>query len=419
MMSGPYAGLRVVELGRFIAAPYCGQLFADGGADVIKIEPLSGDDARRNGTRISETEARQFLNKNRGKRSLALQISDSDANRAVRALAQKADVIITNFRPGQGEKLGLDYASVSAGNPAVVYAENSAFGSAGPLAGKPGMDALLQGYAGVAPIGEDGPQLLADPIIDYTAAMLMAWGVASALYHRERTGRGQKLDVSLLQAALVIQNNSVNHVDAVDGWRHEYVDYLKDAFARGESFETILAHRNTVKPAIVPPYYGFFRTRDGLIAIAAGGRGLQKRMADVLGIDDPTLTDATFVPDDVAAHTRNLRAQTEAALSENTTAHWMETFAEAVVPIGIVQMKDQILDDAQCWDNEYLVRLEHEEIGAMTVVAPPVKFAETPLQATKASPVLGRHSREILGEAGLTESEIDELGRRGVVAGLG
>src|SRR5262249_14985480 len=146
--SGPFAGLRVVELGRFIAAPYCGQLLADGGADVIKVEPLEGDESRLNSF-LMPGEGRQFLNKNRGKRSIAVSLRDERALAAVKQLAESADVVIANFRPGVAKRLGLDYATLSATNPRLIYAENSAFGDDGPLAGAPGMNTILEGYAGM------------------------------------------------------------------------------------------------------------------------------------------------------------------------------------------------------------------------------------------------------------------------------
>ena len=412
---GPYTGVTVVEFGRFIAAPYCGQLLADGGADVVKIEPITGDDARRNGTRLSATEARQFLNKNRGKRSVAVDLKHPDVLAAVKTLTERADVVITNFRPGQADALGLDYRRVSTTNPRVIYAENSAFGGRGPLAGKPGMDALLQAYTGLAPVDADGPHLLTDPMIDYTAALLLAWGIATALYHRERSGAGQKLDVSLLQAALVLQNNSLNHVDAVDGWRETFATYLEDAFQRGASFADILAHRDSLKPAIEPPYYGFFRTRDGVIALAAGGRALQQRVCRALNLHDPALQDPDYEVADITTHTRQMRAQTAAALATQTTAHWLATFESAAVPAGALQFRGQVLDDPQAWDNDYLVRLRHDDIGDMTVVGPPVKFDATPLNAGAASPALGRHTREVLLEAGLDPADVDRLTAAGAI----
>lgn len=414
-MQGPYAGLKVVELGRFIAAPYCGQLLADGGADVIKVEPLVGDDARRNGTRFSPTEARQYLNKNRGKRSIAVQLSDPRIVEVVQGLLLDADVTIVNFRPGQGEKLGLDYATVSRTNPGIVYAQNTAFGPRGPHAGRVGMDILLQAYTGMAPLTERGPKPLEDPFVDYTAALLMAWGIATALYNRERTGAGQKLDVSLLQAALVIQNNSIHHVDAVDGWRKGFVEHLKTAFTEGRTMAEVLKQRETLKPSINPPYYGFFETKDGYIVIGAGGRGLQTRVAKLLGIKDPALADPNFKSDDIAAYTRGMRARSAARLAEETTASWLKRFDAAGLPAGEYHLKDEIFDDPHVWENGYLTRLEHDEIGGMTVVAPPVKFSKTPMSTTTASPSLGKHSREILKEVGLSKAEINRLLADGVV----
>ena len=418
-MNGPYTGLKVVELGRFIAAPYCGQLLADGGADVIKVEPLVGDDARRNGTRFSPTEARQYLNKNRGKRSIALQLSDPRIVRVVQNLLRQADVTIVNFRPGQGEKLGLDYATVARTNSRIVYAQNTAFGTRGHLAGRAGMDILLQAYTGMAPLTDDGPRPLEDPFVDYTAALLMAWGIATALYNRERTGHGQKLDVSLLQAALVIQNNSIHHVDAVDGWRKGFVEHLKAAFAEGRTISEVLERRETLKPSISPPYYGFFETKDGYVVIGAGGRGLQVRVAKLLGIEDPALGDPNFKIDDIAAYTRRMRRRSAARLAEETTASWLEKFNAAGLPVGEYRLKDEIFEDPHVWENGYLARLDHEEVGGMTVVAPPVKFSGTPMSTTTASPTLGKHTREILAEAGLSEEEISALVANGVVRGSG
>ena len=412
---GPYDGLRVVELGRFIAAPFCGQLLADGGADVVKIEPLMGDDARHNGTRLSATEARQYLNKNRGKRSIAVDLRDERIRALVRKLATDTDVILVNFRPGQAQSLGLDYEDLKKENPRLIYAENTGFGKAGPLADKPGMDVLLQAYAGIATPVRGGPEMNPDPIIDYTAALLLAWGIATALYTRERTGHGQRLDVSLLQAALVIQNNSVNHVDLVDGWRHEFVDYLKDAFAQGATLDDVLDHREQLKPNVQPPYYGLFPTAQGYLAIAAGGLGLRTKVAEILHIEDPGIVDVTFQPEDVTNYTSAIRSQVVAALSEKPAPVWQQVFEDAGVPAGVVKFKDEILDDEQAWANEYLVRLEHKELGGMTVVAPPVKFESTPLAVKGPTPVLGEHSREVLSEAGLSNEEIEELVSAGAV----
>ena len=393
MTTGPFNELRVVEIGRFIAAPFCGQLLADGGADVIKVEPPRGDDARHNGTRISATESRQFLNKNRGKRSIACQLSDPRARDVVANLVDTADVVIVNFRPGQAAKLGLDAAAARQRNPRLIYAQNTAFGPRGPLASKGGMDMVLQARTGLAPLTADGPVPLVDPVVDYTASLLMSFGVATALYHRERTGQGQALDVSLLQAALTLQNNTLQHIDAIDGWRETFVQDVRAAFERGDSFSDILAHKQSLTPAPDLPFYGFFRTADGLIAIAAGGVELRKRVAAILGFDSAP----------------GAREDAMARLRAAPTAEWLEHFDREGVPAGPVLLKEQALDDEQAWANDYFVRLDHETVGGMTVVGPPVDLHASPLEADQAAPVLGRHTRAILAEAGLASATIDTL----------
>lgn len=221
--------------------------------------------------------------------------------------------------------------------------------------------------------------------------------------------------MSLLQAALVIQNNSIHHVDAADGWRKGFVDHLKAAFADGRTLAEVLAERERLKPTIAPPYYGCFETKDGYIVIAAGGRGLQVRLAQLLGIEDPSLTDPDFKIDDIAAHTRRMRRRSAARLAEETTASWLAKFDAAGLPAGEYRLKDEIFEDPHVWENGYLARLDHDEVGGMTVVAPPVKFSRTPMATTTASPTLGRHSRDILVEAGLSAQEIDALVAAGTV----
>lgn len=414
-MTGPFAGLRLVEFGQYIAVPYCAQLLADGGADVIKVEPLAGDPSRRNG-QVVPTEARQYVNKNRGKRSLAVDLNDPVALAAVHSLVQRADVVLTNFRPGQAGRFGLEYTTVATRNPRVIYAENTAFGPAGAMAGAAGMDMMMQAYSGLAVVTPEGPQPLIDPIIDYAAALLLAWGVSTALYHRERTGRGQKLDVALLQAALVLQNNHMNHIDAVDGWRHEFVEYLKTAFAEGKSWTDVIERREALQPhAFARAYYGFFPTQDGTIAIAAGGRVNQLRLLDLLGLEDRWVQEAGWIPQDAAEHLERTYGHVVAALRTRSTHAWLRLLRARGIPAAPVQLREQLLDDEQAWANGFLTRVEHDLIGGLTVVAPPVKFSETPLEVRGASPPLGRDSRAVLAEAGLDAATIERLLAQGTV----
>ena len=414
-MPGPFDGLRVIEFGRFIAAPYAAQLLADGGAEVIKVEPLLGDNTRQMAP-IVPGEGRQFLNKNRGKRSLAVNLADPEVLAGVQTLVARADVVIANFRPGLAESMGLDYASVSEANPRVIYAENTAFGRKGPMGDAPGVDIVLQAYSGIAYLDEHGPRPISPPAIDYGAGLLLSWGIATALYHRERTGQGQKLDVSLLQAALVLQNNNIGHIDVIDGWRIEYVEYLKTAFAEGKSWDEVLDHREAISPfAVSRAYYGFFRTKDGMIGIGGLSKPFQRSLAALLQLDDPWVTDPDWQSDDMKAHMRRMRDAVVEKLATQTTAHWLEAIGATGVPVAEYHTQEQMADSEQAWANDYLVRLEHELLGGLTVVAPPVKFSETPLAAGDASPVLGKHSREVLADAGLEASAIDRLIEAGAV----
>ncbi|MBA4181080.1 MAG: hypothetical protein C0506_10875 [Anaerolinea sp.] len=414
-MPGPFEGLRVVEFGRFIAAPYCGQLLADGGADVIKVESLDGDETRRNGA-IIPGEGRQFLNKNRGKRSLAVDLSDPEVAAAVRLLALAADVVVANFRPGQAQRHGLDYESLSAENPRLIYAENTAYGRSGPMANTPGMDVVLAGYSGLLNITADGPLMPPEPIIDYAAGLLLAWGVSTALYTRERTGKGQRLDVALLQAALVLQNNNVNRVDVIDGWRDEFVEYLKHAFADGESWSDVLAKRADLQPHVpLRVYYGFLRTADGMISVAALARPLRLKMMEVVGFEDRWSRDPGWEPDDARAYAADLLSTVEGKLRTDTAENWCRKLASAGIPCGPMRLREQLLDDEQVLANGFVIRLEHESLGGLTVVAPPVVFSATPLAATRASPQLGQNTREILLEAGLDADDVERLANRGAI----
>jgi formyl-CoA transferase len=262
----------------------------------------------------------------------------------------------------------------------------------------------------------EGPLMPPQPIIDYTAGLLLSWGVSTALYARERTGRGQRIDVALLQAALVLQNNGVNHIDAIDGWRHEFVEYLQTAFVNGATWADVLAKHQDLQPhAPSRAYYGFLRTADGMIAVAALPRPLRIKLMEIVGFDDPWSRDPTRVPDDARAYADELVATVEQRLGTNSTAHWCEALAAAGIPVGPMRLREQLIDDEQVLANGFVTRFEHELVGGVTVVAPPVGFSTTPLAAERPSPTLGQHTAAILGEAGLSEDQIEVLSAQGAI----
>ena len=214
----------------------------------------------------------------------------------------------------------------------------------------------------------------------------------------------------------MLQNNLVNHIDAADEWRHEYVEYLKTAFSEGKSWGDVLDHYDELSPWARPrAYYGFFQTADGTIAVAAPALPLAQRLVTTLGIDDPFPFSGSWTGDDLKEHMRRVYEQVSATFREQPTAHWLERLAEARVPAAEYFTREQAIDSEQAWANDYLVRLEHELLGGLTVVAPPVKFSEAPLEARDASPPLGKHSREVLAEAGLDGAAIERLIEAGAV----
>jgi len=224
--SRPFAGIEVVEFGQFIAVPFCAQLLAEGGARVIKIEALEGDPVRQLSPLVPG-ETRHFLSRNRGKRSLPLDLRHRRAKDVIERLLARADVILTNFRPGLAEEFGLDYASLAPRFPRLIVGSVSAFGRRGPDARLAGMDLVVQARTGLmASLGkvEDGvPATGEAPVADYVCALSLAFGIASALLRRERTGRGGEVEAALMMAALVAQNNSMVRVESVDGPEHATV----------------------------------------------------------------------------------------------------------------------------------------------------------------------------------------------------
>lgn len=410
--SGPFTGLKVLELGRFIAVPFCGQMLAEGGADVVKVEDIDGDQTRHNGP-ILPFEGRQYFNKNRGKRSLCVKLADPDVLCAVQRLAADADIVLANFRPGFSESLGLDYESVRKANPRVIYGENTAYGLEGPMAHLAGMDVAMQALTGLAHISDEGPEPIVNPIIDYAAAMLMAWGVSTALYHREKTGLGQRLNVALMHAAMLLENNQLTHVELLDGWRAEFVDYLKRAFAEGKSWSDVISEREKRLPhKVMRAYYGFFATEDGTIGIACNARTLRLKLIEALGVTDRWTTEPGWLPDDARAHEEEVYTQVAAAFRRAPTAHWITELERRGLPIAPMRHSDELFFDPQVSANGFLTEVEHEVLGSLTVVAPPVKFSETPLSARPPVP-LGKDSKAVLAEGGLSPAQVEALFMRG------
>lgn len=411
-MTGPFAGVTVLEIGQFVVVPFCSQMMADMGAHVVKVEPRTGDAYRSWNDGLGETESRQFLIKNRGKESVAVDLAHPRANEAIEALVRAADVVMVNLSPSAVRRRGLDYESLRAVNPRIVYGAATAYGSVGPEADLPGMDVVVQARSGLlSSLGAetDGvPTHSEVQAADYSAALLLLGGVSAALYVRERTGQGQRVDVSLLGGALALQNNSLGHVHAHDGWRERFVrDELPRMRRAGSSRAEVESARRAARPD--PPrhtaHYRVFRTADGFLALGAGSQHARRRLCEAAGLP-AELADRD--PDE-------LGRQLERVLRGRNTANWSEKLVAAAVPVATVHHVDELLLDEHAMTEELIADYDHPEIGRYRGLGRPIRMSGTPLASAGPSPSFAAHTTSALIDAGLGADVVADLVACGAV----
>ena len=395
-LAGPLAGIKVLDLTQIMAGPMCTMLLADLGANVIKIErPGAGDDTRRMGSRLTGDISGGFLALNRNKRSIALDLR-SDAGKAVfRRMAETADIVVENFRPGVMDRLGLGYQTLAEINPRIIYASISGFGGTGPYRHRGGFDLVAQGMSGLMSItGFPGgpPAKVGVPITDIGAGSFTAFGILAAYIHAQKTGQGQQVDGSLLEAGI-----------AFTVW--ESSEY----FANGEIPGPLgSAHR------VNAPYQAL-RTSDGYINIGAASQPTWEQFCRAIGqealIEDPRYLE----PNDRKARETELAELLERILVEHTTDYWMERLEAAGVVAGPIYDMAQVYADEQVLAREMKVTLQDDDLGELQNIGLPVKLSETPGSIRSRGPALGQHSREILLEHGYTEAEIEAMAAAGVL----
>jgi formyl-CoA transferase len=407
----PFAGVTVLEFGHFIAVPWAGQIFADGGAHVIKIEPLEGEPSRHIAP-LGGGETRHFFIRNRGKHALPLDLRHPDAREVLDALLARADVVLANMRPGLAGEMGLEYEQLAARYPRIIVGTVTAFGPRGPDAALAGMDYVVQARSGLMVTGgrtKDGlPATGESPIADYMTASLLAFGVASALYRRERTGRGGRVDTSLLLGALVLQNNLMVRVEKLDGPRHqEFRHWLEDARGGGvpfaEQVERMPRNRVASSTAI---YIRTFATKDAALAIACGSPSLRRKFIAAVGHEDPALTGT--VPD-VDAHYAELKRLVDATMASRTTAEWKAILDAAGVPASHVALPIEIIDDEQPAANAMFHRFDHPTVGPVTVLGPAVHLDAGGFTPGAHTAAFGSEVPAILEWAGFAERDVKRL----------
>ena len=420
-MPGPLAGIKVVEFSQIIAGPFAGMLLADMGADVIKIEPPHGEPWRLN-MQFIPLESRTFISLNRGKRSLPLDLIRPEATEIVDRLVAEADVVIVNYRPDVSRKLRIDYERLSGINPRLIYCDNTAFGRRGPHSQRPGYDIVAQAITGLmASEGKvvDGvlQYIVSTPIADFATGLAMGWGICAALYVRERTGKGQKIETTLLASALAVQTSRFTWIEAIDAEPYrQFMADLERMRAEGRPFEEIYARYLEFRPR--PPgniYYRTYQTKDGVIAVGCLSDPLRKRLLQVLGLHDIRF-DPDYDPQSPEAieFGKQLTQQAEAIFRQRTTAEWLRILDEAGIPAGPVRFTEELFEDEQVLANNLVVELEHSVVGRVKMVGPIISMSETPLEARSASPALGEHTEEILTGLGYSPAQVEELRKKGV-----
>ena len=415
----PFAGLEVVEFGQFIAVPFCAQLLAEGGAHVIKVESLEGDPVRHLAP-LAPGETRHFISRNRGKHTLPLDLRHPGAREVIERLVARADVVLTNFRPGLAEELGLDYASLAPRHPRVVVGNVSAFGRRGPDARLAGMDMVVQARSGLmATLGrmEHGVPTAGDaPVADYTCAMTLAFGIAAALLRRERTGLGGEVDVALLMAGLLVQNNSLVRVESADAAPHAQTRArLGELRAAGRPHaEQAAALPTTRTPGMVGVYYRTYATRDAAIAVACVSPGLQRTFIDAVGLEDANQRQPIRDRDALARHYADLRTRAEAMLASRTTAEWKALFDARGIPAAGVAFAIELLDDPQVVANGFVHDLPHPALGPVRVLAPPLTLDGDGFVPAPATAAFGSETATVLETLGFSQDEITKLLETGV-----
>jgi crotonobetainyl-CoA:carnitine CoA-transferase CaiB-like acyl-CoA transferase len=388
--SGPLSGLRVIELAQIMAGPTAGMMLADMGAEVIKVEKFpGGDDSRAyREPRVNGVSA-PYMILNRNKRGIALNLKHADGLQALLRLIDSADVLIENYRPGTLDKLGLGWDVLHARNPGLILCSVTGYGLQGPMASTGGFDLIAQGFSGLMSItGEPGrpPAKPGNSVADINSGILAATGIIAAYVHRLKTGQGQRVDTSLMEAAM-----------------QQTYWHAAIFFATGQSPGPLGSGHVLAAP------YQAFQARDGWLNIGGANQANWERICEVLGHPE-WRTDARF--HDNTARMANLPALVEAINSVMVTrdrADWMAAFEAAGVPAGPVHSIGEALSHPQALARDMVVELDHPVAGKTRAIGAPIKFSDTPCSVTRHAPSLGEHTREVLAEHGYTEAQIDAL----------
>jgi CoA:oxalate CoA-transferase len=371
-------GIKVLDLSRVLAGPYCTMMLADFGANIIKIEPPgAGDDSRAFGPFVGK-ESAYFMSLNRNKRSITLNFKCEDEVNLFREMVKQADVVVENYRPGTMEKFGLGYEELKKINPKIIYAACSGFGHSGPYMLKPAYDIIVQAMGGIMSItGPEGgePTRVGASVGDIIAGMFTAYGVMLGLFHRERTGEGQKIDVGMLDCQLAVLENAISR------------------YTTSGDVPKPLGNRH---PSITP--FASFTAKDGHVIVGAGNDRLWVKLCTLLGCPE-LIKDARFDTNgNRTANVKELMSLLNAIFVTKTINEWLELLEAAELPCAPINTIDKIVNDPQIKARDMMIELEHPVAGHQKMAGVPVKMSVTPGQVEFPAPLLGQHTAEILEE---------------------
>ena len=394
-MAAALDNIKVVDLTRTLAGPFCTMLMGDMGAEVIKVEEPTGGDETRKWTPFVNGESTQFLTFNRNKRSLSVNLKEREGLKIVQDLAADADVMIESFRAGTLDRLGLGYEAIKKTNPGVVYCSISGYGRTGPMADMPGYDLLIQAYSGLMSLTGDpegSPLRIGFSLVDLFTGMMAYGTILTALRQRDQTGKGQWVESALLDGQVAA------------------LSYHATGFM-GTGVEP--KRMGSGHPSLVP--YQSFSASDGQFIIGCANQGLWERMCRAIGqdamLDDPRYTTNT----DRVEHRAECVGELSALFAQKTTAHWVDSIVEAGVPCGPINTVADVVSNPQVLARNMIAEVDHPNIPNLKFPGSPLKLTDSPATIRRVPPMLGQHNEEILEEAGYSPEKIADLKERGVL----
>ena len=424
--SGALAGVRVLEIAQALAIPFAGELLADMGADVVKIEPPSGDGIRHTMEPILPGESKGYTLMNRGKRSICLDVTREESRPVLERLATWADIVLVSMKPADLPRYRIAYEDFRAWNERIIYLEHVPLGHHGPFGGDPGYDVVVQAMSGLSVTTareRDGVPINIRPAFnDMGTGAFSALGVVAALRHRDLTGKGQRVETSLLGTAMALGNQLISWFGATDAARDEpFRDQMAALRSSGAGFgeQRQLWEDTYVRGAFANIYFRVYRTADGFVAVGCLSPQLNARFRKVTGIHDPrTEPGFDLGADESRKRLAALVTELEVLFASKPNAHWLETLKAGGVPCGPLNFPPEAMFDPQLTENGFVVEVEHPLFGPYRTFGPPIRMDETPTAIRSSAPLLDEHTDSVLAELGFESGEIAEL-RAGGVAGMG